>query len=138
MDHSASTSARFSPTLVQVAHQQVASFATSTPGVMRVVLTTADGFEITSFHTEKATSAKLAAISSSLQALAEALAREAQLNDVQDVIVQTGNGVMLVKGIGGTKPALTLAVFAGNTAVLGHLLWAAKTCCHAIARAAHA
>lgn len=126
---------RFSPTLVRVASQQVNSFSTNTPGVLRAVVTSSDGFEIASYQSDKTASAKIAAISSSLQALAEAMAAEGGFSSTQNVIVQTGSGVVLVMGISGSRLAMTLAVFAGPTAVLGHLLWAAKTCCQAIADA---
>jgi len=126
---------RFAQRLVEVSAQQLAKFGSETPGIALAVLSSGDGFEIASHRADKAVSAKIAAMGSSLQALSEAITREAGLKDARRLIIESDNGCVLAMGIGGTNPSLSLVVVADKSASLGHLLWSAKICCTSISRA---
>ena len=45
------------------------------------------------------------------------------------------SGTIVIMNIPDARPSLSLAIIAGEGCVLGRLLWAAKNCCGAIARA---
>jgi predicted regulator of Ras-like GTPase activity (Roadblock/LC7/MglB family) len=125
-------STRFDPALVGIATHHLAAFAAANADVQLAVLTSGDGFEVASFPVQRATTAKVAAMSSSMQALSEALAREAGLSNSRSLIIETDTGTVLVLGLAGTTPRLSLAVVAANGELLGKLLWASRNLCRTL------
>lgn len=100
-------------------------------GVQNVVLFSADGFEIASHGADSATTARLAAIGSSLSALGSAISSEAGLRDFDRSTIESSDGTVIIMHVGdGT--GMSLAVVSGKNAVLGQLLWATKRCCQAL------
>jgi predicted regulator of Ras-like GTPase activity (Roadblock/LC7/MglB family) len=71
-------------------------------------------------------------MSSSLQALSEAISREAGLGSSNGLIIEAGGGTILVLGIAATSPRVSLAVVAKAGETLGTLLWAARNCCKSL------
>jgi predicted regulator of Ras-like GTPase activity (Roadblock/LC7/MglB family) len=130
-----SNAPRFGQKLTSTATEQLAKFGRETPGIGLVVLSTIDGFEIATYHAEHAVSAKMAAMGSSLQALSEAITREAGLKAARKLIIESDDGAVLALGINDCKPAMSLVVVADKSASLGHLLWSAKLCCASMTRA---
>ena len=126
---------RFAPKLTKVSSEQLAKFGSETPGINMAVLSTTDGFEVASYHADHAVSAKMAAMGSSLQALSEAITREAGLKVGRKLIIESDDGCVLAIGIAETKPSMSLVVVADKSASLGHLLWSAKICCNSVSRA---
>lgn len=131
------SNAPFSQKLVGVAAEQLEKFGRDTPGITLAVLSSGDGFEVASYRAERATSAKIAAMGSSLQALSEAITREAKLHGARKLIIESDDGSVLSLGIADSKPVLSLVVVADKSASLGHLLWSAKICCTSIGYALH-
>lgn len=129
---------RFAPKLTKVSAEQLAKFGSETPGINMAVLSTADGFEVASYRTNQSVSAKMAAMGSSLQALSEAITREAGLKAGRKLIIETDDGCVLAIGIAETTPTMSLVVVADKSASLGHLLWSAKICCHSVSKAVEA
>lgn len=101
-------------------------FGRQTPGVQAAVLMTSDGFEVASFQAGKSVTAKLAAMGSSIQALAGALSTEAGLSGMKSTLIETETGLAMIMAVPSVKPALTLAVIANKSAIVGHLLWSAR------------
>ncbi|HEX6833418.1 MAG TPA: roadblock/LC7 domain-containing protein [Rudaea sp.] len=126
---------RFGQKLATVATEQLAKFGRDTPGIALAVLSSGDGFEVASYRAERAVSAKMAAMGSSLQALSEAITREAGLKGARRLIIESDDGCVLALGVADSKPALSLVVVADKSASLGHLLWSAKICCTSVSRA---
>lgn len=116
---------RFDPDLIRLGAQHLAAFAAANPDVTLAVLTSGDGFEIASYPPGQQTSARIAAMSSSMQALSEALTREAGLTDNRNLIIETGSGTVMILGLAGTPP-LSLAIVARSGELLGKLLWASR------------
>lgn len=103
-------------------------------GVQAAMITTADGFEIATFRAGKSVSAKMAAMGSSIQALAQALAREANLDEMKNTVIEAKGGTVLVMAVNESRPRLTLAVVTNSSAILGQLIWSARECCAAIGK----
>lgn len=106
-------------------------FVAANPDVTLALVTSSDGFEVAA-HPALPVAQRIAAMSSSLQALSEAIAREAGRGRSRNLIIETDNGTILVLGIPNTTPRLSLAVIASGSEVLGRLLWATRNCCVAL------
>src|SRR6187402_18083 len=113
------------------AQQQLAEFVAANPDVTLAVVTSSDGFEVAA-HPPQPIAQRIAAMSSSLHALSEAIAREAGRGRTRNLIVETDNGTILVQGIPNITPRMSLAVVASGSEVLGRLLWATRNCCVAL------
>lgn len=100
-------------------------------GVQCVVLFSSDGFEIASHSADVAASARLAAIGSSLSALGSALSVEAGLRDFDRTTIESADGTVMIMRVSGIN-AMSIAVVAGQNAVLGQLLWETRQCCEAL------
>jgi predicted regulator of Ras-like GTPase activity (Roadblock/LC7/MglB family) len=112
--------------------QQLALFVDANPDVTLALVTSSDGFEVGA-HPPLPIAKRIAAMSSSLQALSEAIAREAGRGSSRNLIIETDNGTILVQGIPDTTPRMSLAVIASGSEILGRLLWATRNCCVALA-----
>lgn len=126
------SSHRFDPAVVRAATQHLEAFASANPGVLLTVLTSSDGFEVAAHPADSATAARIAAMSSSIQALSEALVREAGLSGSRSLIVETDTGTVLVIGLAHSSPPMSLAVVATGKELLGKLLWASRNLCKAL------
>jgi hypothetical protein len=127
-------SQRFDAAVTEAARQQLESFVTGNPGTTLAVLTSGDGFEIATHPRGLSTVQRLAAMSSSLQALSEALVQESGLTRIRNLIIETDGGTVIVLGVGKVTPRLSLTVVASGDEVLGRLLWASRECCAALER----
>ena len=125
------TNQRFAPPVVESAQRQLVEFVAANPDVKLAVVTSGDGFEVAA-HPHLPMAQRIAAMSSSLQALSEAIAREAGLGRSRNLILETDNGTIVVLGIPNINPRLSLAVVASGGEILGRLLWATRTCCAAL------
>lgn len=122
----------YAPTKVAAATRHLEAFGTANPDVTLTVLTSGDGFEIAAHPVASTVTARVAAMTSSMQALSLALTKEAGLSRSRTVIVETGGGAALVLGLNDSLPRTTLAVIASGTEPLGKLLWAARNLCKAL------
>jgi uncharacterized protein len=118
-----------------IARRQLEHFVNAHPHISLAVLTSADGMEIAAHPPQDSITQRLAAMTSSIQALSEAMMREAGLSRSRDVIVESETGVIVVVGIaGGGGPHLSLAVVVAGEHTLGQVLWATRQCCSALQR----
>lgn len=120
---------RFDPAIVEAATLHLEAFVQANAGVQLTVLTSSDGFEVAAHPADSTSAARIAAMSSSIQALSEALAREAGLSGNRSLIVETDTGTVLVLGLTGTTPRMSLAVVGTGSELLGKLLWASRNLC---------
>lgn len=122
------TNQRFDPEVMRIGARHLQAFAAANPDVTLAVLTSGDGFEVASHPPGQAMTARIAAMSSSMQALSEALTREAGLVDNRNLIIETGGGTVMILGLA-TRPRLSLAIVARSGELLGKLLWASRNLC---------
>ncbi len=102
-----------------------------TAGATSAVLFSPDGFEIASQTSGSADAGRLAAIGSSLAALGSAISGEVGLSDFERTTIESRDGTVLIMRVQGSK-TMSLAVVAGQSAVLGTLLWAVQRCCQTL------
>ncbi|HEX7816200.1 roadblock/LC7 domain-containing protein [Dyella sp.] len=119
--------------LQELARKQLAILGGMT-GVQSAVLFSADGFEVASHAVSAEAAGRLAAIGSSLSSLGSAISAEAGLRVAERTIVESANGTVMIMQVPAT-PAMSLAVVADRSALLGRLLWASKHCCQVLADA---
>jgi uncharacterized protein len=118
---------RFAADLRSRAQACLEKFVTENAGIRLAVLTSADGFEVAA-HPSRPMTQKIAAMSSSLQALSEAIAREAGLVNSRNLVIESENGTIVVFGLATTVPRMSLAVVGAGDEILGRLLWLARQC----------
>jgi uncharacterized protein len=128
------TSQRFDANITEAARRQLEAFVAATSGVQLAMLTSGDGFEIAAHPRGLPTVQRLAAMSSSLQALSEAMVQEAGLVRIRNLIIESDGGTVIVLGIGNVSPRLSLTVVASGDEILGRLLWASRECSAALER----
>jgi uncharacterized protein len=128
------TSQRFEDAVVEDARRLLETLVDATPGVTFAVLTTVDGFDIAAHPQGDSSAQRLAAMSSSLQALSEAMINETGLAGVRNLVIESNGGTIIVLGVGQLKPRLSLTVVARGDETLGRLLWAARECCASVER----
>ncbi|MCQ4167199.1 roadblock/LC7 domain-containing protein [Tahibacter harae] len=126
---------RFGRVATGMAQKHLDTFAQTTPGVVSAVLMSADGFEIVSLQVGKGGAARLAAMGSSLSAIGSAIAKEAGIVECNRMVIESDSGTVVIMNVPESRPPMSLAVIANDNSMLGQLLWSAKTCCAAIARA---
>ena len=114
-------------TFSDAALRHLEAFVAANTSVAFAVLTTSDGFEVASYPSRPVTQ-KIAAMSSSLQALSEAITREAGLVNASNLVIEAETGTIVVLGLPGTTPRMSLAVVSNNSETLGRVLWAARNC----------
>lgn len=99
------------------------------PGLYGVLFSTADGEPVSAHFQNSMDRDRLAAMSSSLVALGETMAREAQQQTCDYAIVQTGDGYIVSLRIG---KHLLMSAFARNDTNLGMLLSSCQSTAHAV------
>lgn len=113
-----------------VAQLHLEELVCANESITLAVLTSGDGMEIAAHpRRQVGLTQRIAAMTSSLQALASALAKESGLASSRSVIIETEAGAILVLGVPGPGVSASLSIIASTGASLGHLLWAARTCC---------
>ena len=127
-------SLRFTAQVMAAAEGSLREFVDANSEVKLAVLTTGDGFEVAVHPRGLPTAQRLAAMSSSLQSLSEAIVREAELGRARNLIIESDGGTIVVLGIASTSPRLSLAVVASSNELLGRLLWASRSCCASLER----
>jgi predicted regulator of Ras-like GTPase activity (Roadblock/LC7/MglB family) len=122
---------RFTAEVTATATRELEALGQTSAGIELAVLTSEDGFEIAAYRGQ-AISGRIAAMSSSLQALSEAITREAGLANTRSLIIEAENGMILILGIQTASARVSLSVVASSRETLGQLLWAARNCCKAL------
>jgi predicted regulator of Ras-like GTPase activity (Roadblock/LC7/MglB family) len=122
-------SRRFSQTVTNAVNRYLSHFVASNPAVTMAVLTSNDGFEIAAQPANRASTQRLAAMSSSMRALSDALVVEAGMSKCRTLLIESEAGAIVVFGIANTEPSMSLAVVASASNPLGHTLWACRNCC---------
>jgi predicted regulator of Ras-like GTPase activity (Roadblock/LC7/MglB family) len=102
-------------------------FAATNSEVHLLLLTSEDGFEVAAHPAKDARTARIAAMSSSIQALSDSLMREVGLARSNSLIVEADAGAIVVIGLHAAKPRMSLSIFTSKQQLLGKLLWAVRS-----------
>jgi predicted regulator of Ras-like GTPase activity (Roadblock/LC7/MglB family) len=128
----------FSKLQAAICQRSIDQLLKDTAGIMRAVVATTDGFEVV--HAPQLAEesgdggARLAAMSSSMLALAEAMAKEGNLTECNDVLVDCSDGRMLLLSVPAQEARFVLCVAASSSSTLGHVLAAARLCAQEMSR----
>jgi predicted regulator of Ras-like GTPase activity (Roadblock/LC7/MglB family) len=124
----ATPSPRFPETIAGPAAIQLHAFVKNNPTVVLALLTSADGWEIASSSSRQTDMARIAAMTSSMQALADSMAREVALGRNHRLILETEQGAIVVLGVAAVQVQvpMSLTVVAVNNEALGRLLWTTR------------
>jgi len=107
-------------------------FVSTTSGVTAAVVASSDGFDIAAILHGTVAPEKMAAMTSSMLALGEAILGEADLSNCRNVIIESSDGLIVMLAIGDARRELLLSVITTGDATIGQVLWAAKRCCENI------
>ena len=95
-------------------------------GLQAALLTTPDGFEIASLNLRTDLKAnRVAAMASSLMAMARAVGREVQFTGCKRLTFETDSGVVIFQAIEAGFPCI-LCLILDRKAMLGRAIWAAS------------
>lgn len=97
------------------------------------LVSSVDGFEIAATLPQSRSAAKLAAMSSSLVALGEAVSTEGGVDGCVNVVIEAESGRLMLMDIPGSTRNL-LTVICDNSSTLGHVLWAVRECSRELSR----
>lgn len=103
-------------------------FAADVSGVGVVVLASVDGFAVAQHPADSARSERLAAMTSSMLALAGAIGRELSLGALEVLMVEASEGKVLMLSIPTPDKPLLLMAACASRSVTGNVLWAAREC----------
>jgi predicted regulator of Ras-like GTPase activity (Roadblock/LC7/MglB family) len=103
------------------------NFAAANSEVHLLLLTSEDDFEVAAHPASDSRTARVAAMSSSIQALSDSLMREMGLARSNNLIVEADAGAIVVVGLHAAKPRMTLSIFTSKQQLLGKLLWAVRS-----------
>lgn len=126
------TTLRGHPDLGDLCRAQLQIFVSQCSGVTAGIVASADGFEVASIQHAQLAPQKVAAMSSSMLALGDAVLGEADLSGCQNVVIESKSGVIVMLAVGDARSELLLCAVADHNAMLGQLLWAARQCCDRI------
>ncbi len=104
----------------------------SSSEVLGALISTVDGFEVAAQVNPTTSVQKLAAMTSSLLALAEAMSHEGKVGNCVDVVIEAGEGMVLVMDVPNGQRRMLLTVLCNKVATLGSVLWAARNTRNAI------
>lgn len=124
---------RNSQVFVAMCRDQLRTLLSSADGADSAAIVSGDGFEIASQLHDSVSASRVAAMTSSLHALALAASSELALGANRSVVVESEQGTLLVLRVPSAQSELLLTVIARSSAVLGAVLFAARRCVGTIA-----
>lgn len=101
-------------TTIAAAERAIAELAERCSTLEAAAITTDDGFRVAGIHRGAGDANRLASMTSTTQALGEAIIRELALGEANHVAVAGSRGALLVRRIG-SHPLVLVAVFAPAT-----------------------
>lgn len=110
----------------QLCHEQLDTMVRETHGIESAAIVTGDGFELASVLRNGLSGNKLAAMTSSLLALSEAVVEELRMRGCRNVIIEGEGGTVVMIRVPAEGLDLLMSVLCREDAVLGSVLYAAR------------
>jgi uncharacterized protein len=104
-------------------------------GIAGALLSTVDGFEVAASVGAQVSAKKLAAMTSSLLALAQAVSQECSVGQCRDLVIEASTGLVLLMDVPSAQHKSVLTVLCSEAAMLGRFRWAARSARESIASA---
>lgn len=114
--------------------QHLQQFASAIPGIKSAVIASVDGFAIAQVTGRENQADRLAAMTSSMLALGAAIGRELSLGTLEVLIIEAGDGKVLMLSIPAPQRPLLLMAACNQRSVIGNVLWSARECGQKILR----
>lgn len=115
--------AHFPAAALQEAHKLLETV----DGLQAVVIATIDGFDVAHVaHSNSVDPARIAAMTSSVGAIGDAVAREAQLGQVRTIVLNTEFGMALLQSVPRRDVPLVLNLIANEQGLMAQILYRAK------------
>lgn len=106
---------------------QLQAFASEVGGVRSAVVASVDGFAIAVANGPAGSGERLAAMTSSMLALASAVGRELALGQLESLLAEASEGKVLMLTIPTPIPMLLMAACTREV-LTGNVLWSARAC----------
>lgn len=119
---------RLDPALRARLGHHLQGFADDINGVRSVVLASVDGFALVPAAGTHGNGERLAAMTSAMLALAAAVGRELALGELEVLMLEAGEGKVLMLALPATPAPLLLMTACDARCVIGKVLWSAKEC----------
>lgn len=119
---------RLDPALRARLAEHLDRFFADIDGVRSVVLATVDGFALMPAAGAHGNGERLAAMTSAMLALAAAVGRELALGELETLMLEAGEGRVLMLALPCTPAPLLLMTACDTRCVIGKVLWSAKDC----------
>ena len=119
---------RNSQVFVAMCREQLRLLLASADGADSAAIVSGDGFDVASQLHDNISPSRIAAMTSSLHALALAASSELALGANRSVVVESELGTLVVLRVPSTQAELLLSVIARSSSVLGSVLFAARRC----------
>lgn len=116
------------PALRERLAKRLNQFVDEIDGVRSVVLATVDGFALLPAAGTHGNGERLAAMTSAMLALAAAVGRELALGELETLMLEAGEGKVLMLALPCTPAPLLLMTACDSRCVVGKVLWSAKNC----------
>ena len=106
-----------------VAHQECKSFLEDHLGILGVVISSLDGFDIASAVTNGLDPSRIAAMASSISAIGIVVSQEAALGSSKSVTVNTEDGFVYITAIQLDAQPCILNIIANSSAILAQVIY---------------
>lgn len=113
---------------VMICQQEIDRLFEELGEIKGVLVSSIDGFEVAARMRGNSSPAKLAAMTSSLLALGEAVTEEGEVGQCIDLLIDATAGRVLLMDIPHPTRKLLLTVLSNNSSTLGGVIWAARNC----------
>ncbi|MGY0613146.1 MULTISPECIES: roadblock/LC7 domain-containing protein [unclassified Luteimonas] len=104
------------------------AFASAVPGLRNAVVASVDGFALAEASGKGDNGERLAAMTSSMLALAKAVTRELELGSMEVLMIEADQGKVLMLSIPVPARPLLLMAACSQRSVIGNVLWSAREC----------
>lgn len=112
----------------QRVQEHLRKFANDVEGIESAVVASVDGFALAAVAQRNHNGDRLAAMTSSMLALANAIGRELVLGDLEVLMIDASHGKVMMLSIPKIQPPLLLMAACSRTSIMGSVLWRAKEC----------
>lgn len=120
--------ARLSATQLALIGRELDAFVAALPGVRSAVIASVDGFALAEASGGTGSGERLAAMTSSMLGLAKAVTHELAMGAMEVLMVEAGDGKVLMLSIPAPAAPLLLMAACSQRTVIGAVLWNAREC----------
>lgn len=122
------TATGFNDQVLPRVQEHLQRFVAGIPGIKSAVIASVDGFALAQVTGRENQAERLAAMTSSMLALAAAIGRELSLGTLEVLMIEADDGKVLMLSIPAPQQPLLLMAACSQRSVIGNVLWNAREC----------